>query len=155
MNGKTQIAVLLTTISIIFILVLSLLGQSAAPARADVVPTPAAHNYSPDWLAVTFFENDTTTSDEASNAIQLVNYELLDVQWTIDQHSASPPNTTTLRIEYSNDNTNWSDGPTLVSNNTADGDGMLQVANLGRYTRVYADHTGSSLLTLTVKAIAK
>jgi len=75
-----------------------------------------------------------------------------DVQYVIDQGTT---NTATLTIQWSNDNTNWSDGPALVSNNVADADGMVQVANMGRYTRVASTLGNTNTITITVKAVAK
>lgn len=136
-----------------FVVMLALGGlMGPEPSLADTVPTPAAHNPSGDALYVPFWSAAAKTADAASSSHQLMQYELLDVQWVIDHGTT---NTTTLKIQWSNDATNWSDGPTLVSASAADGDGMVQVTNLGRYTRVYADVTNSETVTITVKAVAK
>ena len=67
----------------------------------------------------------------------------------------TPVNTTTLKIQYSNDGANWADGATIVSNNAADATDMVQLNNYGRYTRVYATLSGSDPVTITVLAVAK
>ena len=86
-------------------------------------------------------------------AVEIVRVgDVLDIQWIIDQGTT---NTATLKLQYSNDNSNWSDGPALVTNNVADADGMVQASNLGRYTRVYATLGNTNTITLTVKAVAK
>lgn len=152
-GGRFGVAIAVT-IGLMFLLAALTLVSHAPPAAADTVPTPVYISGSDDRLYVTFFEDDATVTDEASSGFQLAAYEFMDVQWVIDQTGAIP-NTTTVKIQWSNDNTNWSDGPTVVSANAADGDGMVQVANLGRYTRAYADHTGAATMTLTLKAVAK
>jgi hypothetical protein len=147
---KTFVAVLAGLM--LFVLALGMLVGPTAPSYADTVPTPAAHNPSDDALYVVFWNSSAKAADAGSNAYQLMRYELLDVQYVIDQGTT---NTSTLRIQYSNDNSNWSDGPALVSNNAADADSMVQVTNLGRYTRIYADVTNTNTITFTVKAVAK
>ena len=127
--------------------------QQAVPAAADTVPTPVYVSGSDDALNVTYFAASTNASSVNSTAKQLVRYEYQDVQWVIDQDDTV--NTATLTIQWSNDNSNWSDGPALVSANTTDADGMVQVANLGRYTRLALTLTGTDTLTVTVKAVAK
>jgi hypothetical protein len=147
--GRISVALVLAG----FLVMLALGGlMGPEPSLADTVPTPAAHNPSGDALYVPFWSAAAKTADVASSSHQLMRYELLDVQWVIDHGTT---NTTTLKIQYSNDDTNWSDRPTLVSASAADGDGMVQVTNLGRYTRVYADVTNSETVTITVKAVAK
>lgn len=136
----------------LLMLAVGILTGPIQEASADTVPTPAAHNPSSSALYVPFWSASAKTASAGSNSYQLMTYELLDVQWIIDQGTT---NTATLTIQWSNDNTNWSDGPALVSNNVADADGMVQVSNLGRYTRVYATLGNSNPITLTVKAIAK
>jgi hypothetical protein len=153
-NGRFGIGVAIT-IGLMFLLAaLSMLG-GVQPAAADTVPTPVYVSGSDDRLYVTFFDADTTATDEASSGFQLANYEYMDVQFVVDQNPTLQ-NTTTLTIQWSNDNVNWSDGPALVAANAADADGMVQVGNLGRYTRVYKDaHADGGAMTWTVKAVAK
>jgi len=125
------------------------------PAQADTVPTPiAAYRSADNYVNVTFFDAVTGTTDASSSSMQLISYNSLDIQWVIDMDT-SPPNTTTLKLQWSNDDNHWSDGPTVANAIAADSDGMVQTANMGRYTRVYADYTGTSAITLTVKAVAK
>ena len=136
----------------LLMLAVGILSGPIEEASADTVPTPASVNSSSSALYVPFWSATTKTADAGSNSYQLMTYEFLDIQWVIDQGTV---NTTTLKVQYSNDDSNWSDGPNLVANNAADADGMVQVANLGRYTRIYADVTNSNTITFTVKAIAK
>jgi hypothetical protein len=129
---KTFVA-LLVGLALFALALGALVGPAPTPSYADTVPTPSAHNPSPNALYVVFWNASAKAADAGSNSIQLIGYELLDVQYVIDQGTV---NTTTLKMQYSNDNTNWSDGPNLVAANVADADSMVQVANLGRYTRI-------------------
>jgi hypothetical protein len=74
------------------------------------------------------------------------------MQYVSDQTTG---NTTTLKSQYSMDGSNWVDGITLVSGNTADDTGIAQVPVYARYIRIYEDHTGSNAITTTVKALCK
>ena len=153
-GGRFGVAIAIT-IGLMFLLAALSLVSNAPPAIADTVPTPVYISGSDDRLFVTFFEADTTATTENSSGFQLAAYEFMDVQFVVD-HAGTPPNTTTLKIQWSNDNTNWSDGPNIVASSAADADGMVQVANLGRYTRINktADANGNAM-TWTVKAVAK
>ena len=136
----------------LLMLAVGLLGQGAPEVSADTVPTPASVNSSSSALYVPFWSASAQAASTNSNSYQLMTYELMDVQWIIDQGTT---NTATLTIQWSNDNSNWSDGPALVSSNVADADGMVQVANMGRYTRVASTLGNTNTITITVKAIAK
>jgi hypothetical protein len=134
-----------------------LLSGPAVPSYADTVPTPVgaqAGSGNTSWLAVDFASASAKAADGASSGFQLPGYDSLDVQFVIDQNDAAT-NTITINAQWSNDNSNWSDGPAIVSANAADADGMVQVANMGRYTRMYYNLTNTNTVTVTVKAIAK
>ncbi len=152
-RGSFGIAVAIT-IGLMFLLAALSLISNAAPAAADTVPTPIYVSGSDDRLYVTFFEADTTVASEASSGFQLAAYEYMNVQWVVD-HAGTPPNTTTVKVQWSNDNTNWSDGPDISASSSTDGDSMVQVGNLGRYTRLYKTSSNTGSMTWTVKAVAK
>ena len=82
-------------IGLMFLLAALTLISNAPPAAADTVPTPVYVSGSQDRIFVTFFEDDTTATDEASSSFQLAAYEFMDVQWVVD-HAGAPPNTSTL-----------------------------------------------------------
>lgn len=149
------------TISIIagfFLLALLLITATSSPmpeAHAGTIPTPVAiMNQSDQAALITFLDQDTTTSDAGGPGLQLYTYEYCNLQYVIDQ-AGGVPNTTTLKIQWSMDNTNWTDGPNIVASNAADDTGIVQIPNLGRYQRVYEDHTGASAITVTVKGVCK
>ena len=127
--------------------------QSPAPSYADTVPTPVYVAGSNDALNVTYWSTAGKIASAASSSFQLVRYEYQDMQWVIDGDSGTP-NTATIKIQWSNDDSNWSDGPQVAATGY-DGDGMVQVGNLGRYTRLYATLANTQLVTITCIAVAK
>ena len=104
---------------------------------------------------ITFVDNTSTVDGTGDSGMQLFTFEYCNLQWIIDEDVTTAPNTTTLTVQWSMDNTTWSDGPNLVAAAVADGDGILQIPNLGRYMRVYEDHTGAQPITVTVKGVCK
>lgn len=133
------------------------IGLSPAGAAPGAIPTPAFTGYSGDTTQnVTFWNAQAMTVDAGSTAFELGQAEALDIQYIIDQDWAGgEPNTTTLKLQFSNDNTNWTDGVAVVTSNTTDTVNLLQYNNFGRYTRIYADVGASDGLTLTVIAVAR
>jgi len=130
-----------------------LLGSPEYSEAAAVAPTPLAETAGgPGYQNVVFWSADALTADGASNALQLPGYEVLDLQYVIDQGTV---NTTTIKLQFSNDNTNWSDGINVVASNAADANAMAQFNNFGRYVRLYADVTNSNAVTITARAVAK
>lgn len=140
----------------IVLVALALVGLSlltpAAPISADTVPTPISvqHPGSP-YVNVVFVPTTAQAASTNGSGIQLPSYKALDIQFVIDQTDV---NTATLTLQYSNDNSNWSDGPAIVSNNAADADGMVQTANMGRYSRIISTLANTNPVTITVTALA-
>jgi hypothetical protein len=142
----------LTALMLVALILIAGLSMQPATISADTVPTPVYVSGSDDALYVNYWSSSAITASAGSNPYQLVAYEYQDVQFVIDQTDV---NTATIKVQWSNDNSNWSDGPNIVADNAADADGMVQVANLGRYTRMYATLANSNEVTITVKAVAK
>ncbi len=128
--------------------------SGTTPVSAGGIPTPIANlpGQSPDAVLVTFLNEDINTSDAGGPAIQIYTAEYCYMQYIIDQTAG---NTTTLTVQYSMDANNWVSGASLVSGNTSDDSGILQVPVYARYLRIYEDHTGSNAITTTVKALCK
>lgn len=156
---RKETALCLVSMALLFALLLMALGLNtemgtvvAAPLAA---PTPVTSGLVPNGPAkvpVEFFVTEVITTDLASEAFQLANYSLLDVQYVIDQGTV---NTATLKLQHSNDGSNWTDGTSLVTSNAADAAVLNQYYNFGRYTRVYGDVTNSNPVTVTVIGVAK
>ena len=123
----------------------------AAPAPA---PTPVSVSDSGGNNAlVTFWSGEALTATGASSVQNVMDFERVDLQTTIDQ--GTTPNTVTLKLQFSNDNTNWVDGATVVTANVADAGAMQQYAVFGRYARLYATAGNSESVTVTAIGVAK
>jgi|GEM_PF-4087279 len=156
METRKDFKLTVTIAAAVFLLALLALPALAPsrPASAGGIPTPIANlpGNSQDTVLATFLDNDTNTNDAGGPAVQVFTAEYCYMQYIIDQTTG---NTTTLKSQYSMDGTNWVDGITLVSNNTTDDSGIVQVPVYARYIRIYEDHTGSNAITTTVKALCK
>ncbi|MGC8878884.1 MAG: discoidin domain-containing protein [Anaerolineae bacterium] len=156
METRKDIQLTVTIAAAVFLLALLALPALAPsqPANAGGIPTPIANlpGNSQDAVLATFLDNDTSTADAGGPAVQVFTAEYCYMQYIIDQTNG---NTTTLKSQYSMDATNWVDGITLVSANTTDDSGIVQVPVYARYIRIYEDHTGSNTVTTTVKALCK
>ncbi len=127
-------------------------APNAALAAPAAIPTPVS--ITPGSGApqlVTLFNANVSTADGGGSAAVIAG-EKVDLQWLIDQTAV---NTVTLKLQFSNDSTNWIDGATFVTNNAADAGDMQQYAVFGRYLRAYADVTNSNPVTVTVIGLVK
>ena len=123
----------------------------AAPAPA---PTPvSATDSGGNNAVVTFWSGEALTATGASSIQNVMDFERVDLQTTIDQ--GTTPNTVTLKLQFSNDGTNWIDGATVVTANVADAGAMQQYALFGRYARLYATAGNSESVTVTAIGVAK
>lgn len=83
--------------------------------------------------------------DRATNA---------DIFWTIDQPAT--PNTTTLKLQVSPDNTIWADYVTLATANVADVSGAYTTTSiLGKYFRITATAGNTETFTPTLKVVLR
>jgi hypothetical protein len=127
----------------------------AAPAAA---PTPVSVTYAPSGEATLDFLRVPTayTADFNTSALTILPFQATDIQYTIDQTAVSSVvNTTTLTLQFSNDNSNWVDGPAIASANTADASVMQQYAVFGRYARMKVDLSNANPITISVVAVGK
>ena len=137
-------------------LVLSMTGPANVTAAPSAAPTPVSVNHAGTFADVpVFWSTQVVTADGGSNAQNIQNHQVVDLQWGIDQTLLTTMNTTTLKLQFSNDGVNWIDGASFVSANVADANDMQQYAIFGRYARVYADVSNTNPLTLTVIGVAK
>ena len=148
-------------VALVFMTVLGMLalqGSGPVSAAPQAIPTPITVYFNSDNVKtdVDFFSASGLATDTNSTAWSLANYEVLDLQYIIDQESTTEPNTTTIKLQHSNDGTNYVDGQTIVSANVADESGvMTQFYNYGQWTRVEVDCTNTNTLTVSVLAVAK
>ena len=137
-------------------LVLSMTGPANVTAAPSAAPTPVSVNHAGTFADVpVFWSTQVVTADGGSSLQNIQNHQVVDLQWGIDQTLLTTMNTTTLKLQFSNDGVNWIDGASFVSANVADANDMQQYAIFGRYARVYADVSNTNPLTLTVIGVAK
>lgn len=154
MNSKAFVGML----AVMVILVLALFGAMAstpsALAGALAAPTPVGsiNNSIRPASEVTWMSEVVLTADAGSAAQIVRDWSYADVQYVIDQ---TDTNTVTLKLQFSNDAVNWTDGATLVADNAADASTLAQVALFGKWARVYADVTNTNPVTVSVNAILK
>jgi hypothetical protein len=131
---------------------------NAANPQPLEIPTPVAgvvHSGVNSGVA-TFFQTVVLTQDTFSNLQNVEDHAKTDIQWITDQTAvAGAPNTTTLTLQYSNDGTNWVNGPAVVSSSATDANDMSQLSLFGRYARINADVANANPVTLTVIGVAK
>ncbi len=130
------------------------IGQAAPPAA----PTPVSgyNTAAGASLNVTFQGATALTADTNTSGSQLPAYGWLDIQSTIDQTVIGVvPNTTTITIQFSNDNSNWVSGPVIVNANTADASDLTRVPLFGRYVRFNQDVANTNPITITLIGLAK
>lgn len=121
---------------------------TAAPAAAI---TPVSFSgQSSQSAKVTFFNGNITA--DTRTCVDLSNYSKIDLQWVIDQGTV---NTTTVKLQWSNDNVNFEDSATVASANAADTHSGQQYVLAGQYNCVYADVTNSNALGLKILGVAK
>ncbi len=97
----------------------------------------------------------TTRGAVIGNALVGPYCSLVDIQWTLST-SGTAANGVTLAWQVSNDNSNWATASTITSGitSTAAGD-MVEVANFGLYSSVYATLTSTAQVTLTAIGLFK
>lgn len=152
MNGRLQKEGLAIGLALILFMVMLtsivMLGQPAL-AAPPAAPTPAVTGYSNDTIAPPkhfWADGATLTQATASQAFQLAEAEALDVQLVLV--GASDTNTVTVKLQHSNDGSNWVDGATIGAVVTTT-NSLNQFANFGYYTRAYVTPTTTDTLTLT------
>ena len=157
MNRRLPIMALLVTALLMIGILVAMPADNISAAPAPAI-TPASVTYSAtpgkvlDFLRVPV----SYTADFNTSSLTVMDFEAMDLQYVIDQTPInSNPNTTTLKLQFSNDNTNWVDGSTLVSANSADAGDLAQYAVFGRYARINVDVTNSNPITISVIAVGK
>lgn len=127
--------------------------QAAQPGPlAAPTPQSVAVRNSEQADALNFAVTSVMTAAGNSAALNVQNADVMDLQWVIDQTAV---NTTTFKLQYSNDGENWVDGATFVTANAADANDMQQVLLFGKLARVNMTATNSNPFTVTLIGVAK
>jgi hypothetical protein len=132
------------------LLVGALLPVATQPVQALSVTPVANLVYSPDRNYFDLFDEVTVATTTHTSIVDISAQEWCDFEYAVDQEiDGAGVNTSTVTIEYSNDHTNWIDGPALVSDNVADASDMTRLPIFGRYMRVEVSTTSTSTATPT------
>lgn len=147
----------LAVATVVMVFALFWVALAAEPPTAQAgpmaAPTPAISGYSAKSpTELTWWSDTAVTADGGSTALVVSQWQATDIQYNINQGDV---NTVTLKLQFSNDNVNWTDGAALVSANVADASVLAQQAVFGKYARVHADVANTNPLTLTVIGILK
>jgi hypothetical protein len=159
MSTKRAWPVVLSVI-LALVLVVSAIGAIRSRAAPLPIPTPVSNpsgrisSATGPRYPINFFKDQPVTADLRGAPVSLSEYNILDIQFVIDQ-VITTPNTVTLKVQYSNDGVNWVSGANLVADNAADATDLIQLNNYGRYTAIYADVTNTETITVSVIAVAK
>lgn len=152
MRSKIVIGAMGLLIVSLFVFSLFLPGSQDAYAAPLGAPTPQTFNPSRTDANVVTWANAKSITADTRWCADVRNYNGADVQWIIDQGTV---NTTTLKLQFSNDNVNFVDGATLVSANAADANSLNRQLIYGRWVCVYADLTNSNAIVITAIGVAK
>lgn len=153
MNSKRMmLAAALITVLLLAGLVSVLPAARQATAAPNALATPVTVYAGRGGTLLNFYSASARTADGGSAQSNVLNGEKLDVQTVIDQGTT---NTVTLKLQFSNDGTNWSDGQTVVSANAADATAIGQYNVFGAYARLYVDVTNSNPLTITASGVLR
>jgi len=148
------LSALLVVVLLLVALVVAL--PVARPATADVLAIPTPVFTSPVAGATartaTFWDTDALIASGGSAVVDVGNYSRADIMWSIDVGTV---NTTTYKLQFSNDATHWTDGVAVASAITADVTNLAQFYVFGRYARVYATVSNTNPITSTVIAVLK
>jgi hypothetical protein len=138
------------------LLVGALLPAMSQPAQALSVTPVANLVYSPDRNYFDVYDTTTIAADTYSKILDISAQEWCDFQYVVDQEiDGTDPNTTTVTIQFSNDRTNWVDGPALATANVADASDMTRLPLFGQYMRFKMDVDNSYTPTWTINAFCK
>jgi len=137
--------------------VFSLVPAGNTQAAPSFAPTPvAAVQRSPAPEFPLFFNGKVLTADTRSSCFDVPDYAVVDLQWIVDQTIVdAAANTTTLTLQWSNDNANYVNGVAVASNVITDTNDLQQFQLFGRHACVYADVSNTNPVTLTVLGVVK
>lgn len=136
------------------LLALGWLQSGPVAASPALAPTPVADTIggSSDGRFFNFQTATALAADTNTGGVEVLPFDALDVQYVIDHGTA---NTTTLTVQYSNDNSNWVNGVALVSASAADGSDITRVPVFGRYMRVNQNVSTTDTITITLNAVGR
>lgn len=139
------------------LVVVALAPSGSTQAAPSFAPTPVAavqRSQAPEFPV--FFSAKVLTEDTRSSCFEVPDYSVVDLQYIVDQTLvALAPNTTTLTLQWSNDNANYVNGLAVATDNITDTNDLQQFQLFGRHACVYVDVTNTNPVTLTVLGVVK
>jgi hypothetical protein len=134
----------------LMVILAQVLPQQPVQAGPLALPTAiAAPAGGGDWIMATIMSADTVSGTETSGAIHVAAYTAADVQYNL---GFTDSETVTCKLQFSNDNSTWNDGPNLVAAAVADATGLDQFHVYGRYMRAVCTPTTENTFTATITA---
>ncbi len=154
MNSNRKIILVVMAVLGLFALALvALSGGGKATAAPAAAPTPvsvSAGSSTPDLF--TAYTAKAIAADERSGCVDVSKFQRADVQYLEDVGTV---NTTTVTMQFTNDQVTFVDGLAVASAIVADGSAMQQYQVFGKYMCFYVNVTDTSPITWSVSAIAK
>ncbi len=137
--------------------VFAMVPSGSTQAAPSFAPTPVAavqRSLAPEFPV--FFNAKVLTADTRSNCFEVPDYAVVDLQYIVDQTLVDlAANTTTLTLQWSNDNSNYVNGLAVATNNITDTNDIQQYQLFGRHACVYADVSNTNPVTVTVLGVVK
>ena len=137
--------------------VFAMVPSGSTQAAPSFAPTPVAavqRSLAPEFPV--FFNAKVLTADTRSNCFEVPDYAVVDLQYIVDQTLVDlAANTTTLTLQWSNDNSNYVNGLAVATNNITDTNDLQQFQLFGRHACVYADVSNTNPVTVTVLGVVK
>lgn len=137
--------------------VFAMVPSGSTQAAPSFAPTPVAavqRSLAPEFPV--FFNAKVLTADTRSNCFEVPDYAVVDLQYIVDQTLVDlAANTTTLTLQWSNDNSNFVNGLAVATNNITDTNDIQQYQLFGRHACVYADVSNTNPVTVTVLGVVK
>jgi hypothetical protein len=148
---KRKITLLLTLALAGALLMLCYANQPRVPVQA-AIPTPVgALVTGGEYTMVPYFGAKVMTESQASTSRLTARYSAADIQSVVDVGSSQ---TITCKLQWSNDDTNWTDGINVFADKTADFNDLVQTEMFGQRSRITCTLTTANPVTVTIRAKA-
>lgn len=153
MNTRRSIAGGAVIVALVLVVaLLAAMPMQRADAAPNALVTPVTVYAGNTGQIQAFYQASARTADAGSAQVTILDGEKMDIQTVIDQGTV---NTVTLKLQFSNDGTNWTDGQTVVSANAADATALGQYNLFGAYARLYVDVANTNPVTITAIGVVR
>lgn len=157
MLRKFTIGHLIVALLVVGVIAASLLpGGMSMAAPAEAVLTPVSNNNANTGAAFTTWFSGTPVAADTRSCKDMAKYDVIDFQYKITQ---SGVNTTTVKFQYSNNNSDYVDGNTIYSGTPVPAStpftNMTQQASFGRYFCTLIDVTNATPVSVYMSGVSK